>query len=116
MDAKAVALLVIVDASRIVVKDPAAVLGPARLVHQEADLVGLALPDPAHPAILAVLAPKRHVDIVLGIERGDEFITVPRGALGELLGAGKIEPDTLERVGQCGHRRISVVDSSFRVV
>ena len=34
------------------------------------------------------------------VERSDEFVAVPRGALRELLGAGEVEPDTFELRGR----------------
>jgi hypothetical protein len=53
-------------------------LRPARPLHQEAVLVFLALPEPAHAAMIAVLLPKRGVDVAFGVERRDEFIPMPR--------------------------------------
>jgi hypothetical protein len=50
-----------------------------------------------------MLFPERGVDMVLAVERGNEFIAMSRRALRELLGAGKIEPDALERMWQGGH-------------
>src|ERR1039457_2645240 len=103
MGAEAVAALVVVGPGWVVVEDPARMLGSARLVHQKADLVVLAFPEPAHAAMLVVASPERHVDMALVVERGDEFVTMALRALRELLGAGKIEPDAFERVRQRGH-------------
>src|SRR5665811_1955649 len=103
MGAEAVAALVVVGPGWIVVEDPARMLGSARLVHQEADLVVRAFPEPAHAAMLAIVSPERHVDMALVVERGDEFVAMALRALREFLGAGKIEPNALERVRQRGH-------------
>src|ERR1035437_2941934 len=103
MGSEAVAALVVVGPGWVVVEYPARMLGSARLVHQKADLVVLAFPEPAHAAMLVVASPARHVDMALVVERGDEFVTMALRALRELLGAGKIEPDAFERVRQRGH-------------
>jgi hypothetical protein len=42
-------------------------------------------------------------------ERGDEFVTMLRRALREVLGAGKIEPDAFEGMRQGGHGGASVL-------
>src|ERR1039458_9826670 len=68
-----------------------------------AALVVVAFPEPAPAAMLALALPELHVDMALVVERGDEFVTMKLRALRELLGAGKIEPDALERMRQRGH-------------
>src|ERR1035438_10365253 len=88
MGAEAVAALVVVDPGWIVVEDPARMLGSAWLVHQKADLVVLAFPEPAHAAMLAIALPELHVDMALVVERSDEFVTMTLRALREFLGAG----------------------------
>src|SRR5664279_6513693 len=113
MGAEAIAALVVVDPGWVVVEDPARMLGATRLVHQKADLVVLAFPEPAHAAMLALALPELHVDMALVIERGDEFVTMKLRALRELLGAGKIEPDALERVRQRGHGNLHPQAGSF---
>ena len=40
---------------------------------------------------------------VVMVERRDEFVAVPRGALRELLGTGEVEPDTFETARQDRH-------------
>src|SRR5664280_3714663 len=113
MGAEAIAALVVVDPGWVVVEDPARMLGATRLVHQKADLVIVAFPEPAHAAMLALALPELHVDMALVVERGDEFVTMKLRALRELLGAGKIEPDALERVRQRGHGNLHPQAGSF---
>src|SRR5450830_297278 len=116
MRAEAITVLVVVHGGLVVIEEPARVLGSARLVHQETGFVVLAFPEPAHAAIFTMLAPERDVDMALVVERGDEFVTMPRRALRELLGAGEIEPDAFERMRQRGHGRVSIVDNAKFVV
>ena len=59
--------------------------------------------------MIAMLFPERGVDMTLGVERSDEFISVPRRALGELLGAREIEPDAFESMRQRGHGLVSFI-------
>jgi len=59
--------------------------------------------------MIAMLFPQRSVDMALGVERSDELISVPRRALGELFGAGEIEPDTFESVRQRSHGLVSFI-------
>jgi hypothetical protein len=47
--------------------------------------------------------------MILAIEWSDEFVTVPRGPLGELLGTGEIESDALERMRQGRHGLVSLI-------
>src|SRR5579872_3674165 len=103
MRAEPIAALVVVLRGLVIIEDPAHVLGPARPVHQETVLVGLTIPEPPHAAMVAVLLPEPCIDMVPGIERRHEFIAMPRRALRELLRAGEVEPDALERVWQGGH-------------
>ncbi len=94
--------LVILHVFRIVIEDPASAR-TAGLVRQTADLVVLALPESAHAAVVAVLAPGFLVNVTLGVERGDELVAMLCGPLRELPGAGEVEPDALEIVRQGGH-------------
>ena len=107
--AEAVTALVVVLGAPIVVEHPAGVLRPARLVHEEADLVLLAIPEPADPAVAPVLLPLRLIDVAVGLERRDELVAVPRRALRKLLRAGEVEPDALEIVRQRRHGTVSIV-------
>ena len=84
-----------------------AVFDPIRA--SRADLVLFAIPEAADPAMAAVLLPLLLVDVAIGLERRDEFVTVPRGALRKLLRAGEVEPDALEIVRQRRHGTVSIV-------
>ena len=57
MRSKAVSGLVIVDPVAIVVEHPAGVLLTAWLMDDLADLIVFALPEPAHPAVVAMRSP-----------------------------------------------------------
>src|SRR5665213_976129 len=103
MGAEAVAALIVILRGLVVVEYPARVLGSARPVHQKSDFVVFAFPEPAHPAMFAVALPKLGVDMILLVERGDEFVTLSLRALREFLGAGEVKPDALGRVRQRGH-------------
>src|SRR5215510_482704 len=103
MRAEPVAGLVVVLRGLVVVEDPAGVLPTARLVHQHADLVRLASPEPPHPTMRPVLAPQLDVDMPRAVERCDELVAVPRRPAGKLLGTGEIEPDALEHMRKLGH-------------
>src|SRR5262245_47524044 len=94
--AEAIAGLVVVLRRLVIVEQPAHVLGAARFVDQAAELVILALPEPAHAAVLAVSVPQLGIDAPIGVERGDEFVAVAVGARREFLRASEIEPDALE--------------------
>src|SRR3569623_1927669 len=109
MRAEAVTALVVGSGAQVVIEHPAAVLGAARLVHEEADLVGLGAPEAADAAMRTILHPLRIVDMPVGLERRDEFVAVPRRTLRKLLRAGEVEPDALEFVRQRRHGAASIV-------
>ena len=94
--AKAVARLVIVDSVSIVVKDPAGVLLASRLMNHLTHLFILTVPETMYPAGFAMRSPECCVDMALGIERHDEFITVLVRTLRKLLRPGKVEANALE--------------------
>ena len=64
----------------VVVEHPAGVLGAAGLVDQAADLLVVAVPEPADAAMLAVLLPELRVDVPLAVERSHELVAVAGGA------------------------------------
>ena len=67
-------------------------------------LIILAFRKSPHPTKIAMLFPRADVDTAFTIERGDELIAIPFGALGELLGPSKIERDAFETARQSCHR------------
>src|SRR5262249_20050246 len=105
--AEAIAGLVIVLGGLVVVENPARVLGPSRLMHETAEFVVLALPEPAHAAMPAMLAPELGIDAAVGAQRRHKFVAVPGRALREFLRAGEIEADAFEGMRQLGHGRSS---------
>jgi len=109
MRAEAISAFVVIVGSLIIVKHPTGMLGAARPVHQEAEFIIFTFPEPADAAMIAMLFPEGDVDMTFRIERRDEFITVPRRALGELLGAREIESDAFESVRQGGHGLVSLI-------
>ena len=70
-------------------------LRTARLVQQMSNLF-LAAPETAHAAIVAMLAPKRRVDMAVAIERRHEFVAVPGRSGRKFLGARDLEPNAFE--------------------
>jgi hypothetical protein len=94
--AKAVARLVIVDSVSIVVKNPAGVLLASGLMDHLTHLFILALPKTVYPAGFAMRSPERRVDMALGIEGHDKFITVLVRTLRKLLRPGKVQENALE--------------------
>jgi hypothetical protein len=86
------------DALGIVVEDPAGVLRPARLVDQATDLVVLALPESAYPAMIPILVPELRVDMTDRVERRDELVAMTNGARGKLLRARQIEANAFKRM------------------
>jgi hypothetical protein len=85
MRSKAVSGLVVVDPITIVIEHPAGVFLTAWLVDDPADLIVFALPEPAHPAVVAMRLPERCIDMAFGIKRSHEFISVLGGAGGEFF-------------------------------
>jgi hypothetical protein len=72
-------------------------------MEKKAVLVVLAFRKSSHAAKIAMLFPQGGIDMAYTVERRDEFVTVPRGALRELLGTGEVEPDTFETARQGRH-------------
>ena len=87
--------LVVLVTGNVVAEGPAA----ARAVHEVADILLLAAPEPAHAALLARLLPAVGVDMAVGIERRDELVAVPGRTVRMLLGARQIEADLLQTHG-----------------
>jgi hypothetical protein len=75
MRAEAKAGFVVIIRRRIVMEDPASMLGTAGLVHQVTDLL-LMTPEAADAALLAVPLPKLRVSVASCIERSDELIAM----------------------------------------
>jgi hypothetical protein len=94
--AKAVARLVIVDSVSIVVKDPAGVLWASGLMNGLTHPFLLAMPKTVYPTGFAMRSPELCVDMALGIERHDDFITVLVRTGRKLLRPGKVEANALE--------------------
>ena len=86
---QAIPRLVIVGAGRIVVEHPARMLGTPGLVNEAADLLVLAVPEPADAAVLAVFMPELRIDVRLLVEWSNEFITVIDRSRRKVLGAGR---------------------------
>src|SRR5229473_5136985 len=103
MGAEAIAGFVVLLGNVLVIEHPAGVAGTPRAVHQTPHLVRLALPEATHAAMVAVLSPELHIDMPVGIERGDELVTMAGGARGKFLRAGQVEPDALEHMRQRRH-------------
>src|SRR5262249_472575 len=97
VSAEAVAALVVVLRPVVVVEPPTRVRA-ARGMNQAADLVGLAVPEAADPAMVPVLAPQLQIDMAGRIERRDELVAVTRRSRRMLLRARKVEPDALEHM------------------
>jgi hypothetical protein len=116
MRAEAVSAFVVIVCSLIIVKHPARMLGSARPVHQEAEFIIFTFPEPADAAMIAMLFPEGDVDMTFRIERRDKFITVPRRALGKLLGAREIESDAFESVRQGGHGLVSLISMMLTIM
>ena len=95
---EAVSGLVVIHTSRIVVEHPAGMLAAARLVHELPGLVVLAMPEPAHPAVLALFAPQVGIDAAVAIERRHEFVAPLRRSLRKFLGPGQFETNAFELV------------------
>src|SRR5262249_9660556 len=111
VSAKAVTAFVVIFRSLIVIEHPSAVLRSARPVQQEAVLIILTFRKSSHAAKIAMPFPRGDIDMAITIERSDELVAIPLGALGELLGASEIEPDTFEtaRHGRHGRSPTSVI-------
>jgi hypothetical protein len=77
------------------------VLGAAGLVHQAADLLILAFPEPAYAAMVAVLVLEPRVDVSNLVERCHEFVAAVPGAQWKLLRSGELKLNALEYVGKC---------------
>lgn len=101
--AETVAALVIGIRSLVIVEHPASVLLTARLADKKAVFILLTFPKSSDTAMIPVVLPELGVDMTIAVERRDEFVSVSRGALGELLGASEIEPDAFECVRQGSH-------------
>lgn len=114
--AKAIAAFVIILSRLVVIENPAAMLGPTRLVDQKTEFVWLTFPKPAHATVVALLLPERGVDVAFAIQGRDKFITMPRRALGKLLGSGEIEPDAFETVRQGRHGLVSLVGTMMSIM
>ena len=99
MHAEPVSRLVIVGAAVVVVEHPARVLGAARLVDETADLLVLAVPEPADAAMLAVFLPELRIDMPLAVERSDELVAVARRAGRKFLERARC---ILMRLSTCG--------------
>src|SRR5260370_20450730 len=91
MGAEAIAGFVVLLGNVLVIEHPAGVAGTPRAVHQTPHLVRLALPEATHAAMVAVLSPELHIDMPVGIERGDELVTMAGGARGKILPTGQGE-------------------------
>jgi hypothetical protein len=101
--AETVAALVIGIRSLVIVEHPASVLLTARLADKKAVFILLTFPKSSDTAMIPVVLPELGVDMTIAVERRDEFVSVSRGAPGELLGASEIEPDAFECVRQGSH-------------
>jgi hypothetical protein len=100
MRPESIARLIIVYRLGVVIKYPPGVLGAAGLVDEPTDLVALTLPEPADPAMVAVLVPEMGVDVPAAIEGRYELVTMMPGACRKLLGPRQIQANALERMGQ----------------
>src|SRR5262249_11177104 len=103
--------LVVVLPFGVIIEHPARMLGATGLVHEATDLVVLALPEPAHPAVVAILVPELRVDVSAAIERRHEFVTMLRRAGRKLFRARQVEANAFERVRQCHGRTSHILQS-----
>jgi hypothetical protein len=94
--AELVAGFIIVIVVGTVGKNPAAVLGTARLVDEPTDLVVFAFPKSPNATVVPILSPQYRVDVSLWIEGCDKIISMARRAVGKVLGAGKSQQDAIE--------------------
>jgi hypothetical protein len=83
-------------------------------VDEATDLVVLALPEPAHSAIVPVLVPEMGIDVPDRVEGRHEFVTMMPGASGKFLRPRQIEADALERMWQ-RHERTSM-GSNYTII
>ena len=107
MSAKTISAFVAIFGGLIVVEHPSTMLRSTWPMQQKAVHVILVFRKPPHAAKIAMLIPLANVDMVFTTERGDEFVSLPCGALWELLGAGEIEPDAFEVVRYSRQYRFS---------
>ncbi|MFT6671159.1 MAG: hypothetical protein ACJAVZ_002631, partial [Afipia broomeae] len=114
-----VACLIVAILVVTVVEDPTRAVGAARSVDEAADLVVFAIPKSANAAIVSILLPQHRIDMALSIQRGDEIISMPGGAIGEFPGAGKMKQDAIEvgefsQLGQGFHGAIQDVSDAAK--
>ena len=105
MRAEAIAAFIIIFLGFTIVEYPASMVGAARPMHQEAMLIRLPFPESSDAAGMAMLLPRRGVDMTVSVERPNELVAMLRRSLGELLRTGETEPDTFERVRKGSHGR-----------
>jgi len=107
--AETVTAFVISIGGLVVVEHPASVLLTAGLVDKQAVFILLTFPKSSDTAMIPVLLPDLGIDMTIAVERRHEFVSMSRGALGELLGASEIEPDAFECVRQGSHGLVSLM-------
>src|ERR1043166_3129460 len=78
MRPEAVPGLVIVQPRVVIVEYPPRMLVTARLVHETADLVCLALPKSPHVAVVSMRFPRRDIDVTARVKRRCELVAVQR--------------------------------------
>ena len=80
---QAEARLVILGSAATIFERPTGVLRTSRPMDEMPDGIVFVLPEPPHPAGLAMLAPKLGIDMTM-VQWGDEIIPVPRRSRGKL--------------------------------
>jgi hypothetical protein len=98
--AKSISGFVIISASSVVVKNPASMLTTTWLVCEHAELFIVMTPKASHSAVIAMRLPEMKIDVPFVIERRYELIAVNTGARWKILGACKMQANSLERMGQ----------------
>lgn len=80
MGTEPIAGFVVIFGGIVIIENPLRMFRPARFVQQMPGLF-LATPEPAHAAIVAMLAPERRIDMAALVERSYKFVAVAGRAI-----------------------------------
>ena len=74
MHAETITSFVVLCRTWVVIKHPAGMLRPSRLMDQMANLLVRAIPEPSYATILTVLLPQVRIDMPFAVERSNKLI------------------------------------------
>jgi hypothetical protein len=91
-----VTLLVVIGGVYIIVDEPGCPALPSRGMHQSADLVGLASPEPADCALVALASPRDLIEMSRRVERRKYFVAMARTPTWEFCASGEMQSNAVE--------------------